>query len=494
MSAMRRAASLALALATLALAASCGGGDSGDGGAEVTGGSDVPAGANYVPANAPGFVYFNTDVESDQWKTLDALSKKFPDRDRLTSMIEQALGEEGLSWEQDVKPALGPETDIGILRLQGETGTAIGLTQPKDEAKFDALYEKLEAQDDDATPTLRETLDDWVVIADEQASIDAARRANEGESLADDDRFGDAIGELAEDALMKLYLNGDALQQQLNQAGGADALTGGGEITSLVADVVAQDDGIAFHAIAQTEGGEMPEPYEATFLSQVPGDALLVASFNRVGETLRQASTAPQAQQGLGMLQQVLGVSATELADLFGGEGVFYVRQGSPLPEVTLALAVEDEQQAIGIVDRIARRAGAFAGGGAAPTQTTVGGVSVRRLSVGMFALYYGTFDGKLVVSDSTAPFTDLRESGNKLADDDAFQAAVDAAGMPDETIGFFYVDIRDSVPLIESLSQTAGGAVDPAATENLRPLRSLLVYGTAEEGRSSMTGFLEIE
>ena len=47
-----------------------------------------------------------------------------------------------------------------------------------------------------------------------------------------------------------------------------------------------------------------------------------------------------------------------------------------------------------------------------------------------------------------------MRSGGTKLKDDPAFKSAQEASGMPSDTPFFFYVDIRDSLSLVESLVQ----------------------------------------
>ncbi len=480
----------AAVVATLAVVASgCGGSTSGAG--------KKTDGAEFVPAAAPGFVYLNSDFESAQWKKLDALAKKFPNRQQLIAMIQAQLQKQGVDWEQDVKPALGPETDVGILKLMGNVGNVVGLTQAKDKAKLQALLKKLDAQSG-GKPSVSEDVDGWTLVSDDQTAIASAKQAHDsGKSLAKDDRFGKAMGDLPDEALAKLYLNGATLTSQLSQIlNGAGSLTGGGKLTSVAADLDAQDNGIGLHVISRTQGGATPKTYKSALVSEVPSGVLLYASFNGLGKSIAQASSNPQLQTQLGQIQGLLGASLTQIAALFDREGAVYVRQGAPFPEVTLVLQEANERQALAVVDKLVVRIGGLLGGGQAvtPTATTVAGVQVKKLSLGSFALYYGAFDGKLVISDSTAAFTGLKASGSKLKDDPTFKEASDAAGMPGSTAGFFYVNIKDALPLIENFAQTAGQPLPANVTENLAPLQTFLAYATAEKNKSSITGFLEIK
>lgn len=478
-----RAVAVGLVSAFALAAGACGGSDA------VTGGGEDSEAAGFVPASAPVFFSVNTDFESEAWKNLEAMLARFPDGERALD----GLAGEGITFEE-TKAAVGPETGLAFLALEAG-GTALGLTEAKDQAKLDELIRKLEEADDSSTPAIKEVVDGWTIVANERSAVDAAKSARDGESLADSDEFDEALSDLSGDAVMRFYVDGAALTRQLDaQAQGATgSLTGGGTLRSIAGQITAADDGMGFEVVARTEGGTQPKTYTSQLVSLVPADVLLYASFNNAGEQLRRVSSNQQLQQQLGVIQGALGISVTELADLLGGEAAFYVRQGSPFPEVTLAVTVDDERNALATVDRLAQRLAQFAGGGA-PTATKVGDVDAKRLRIQNFAVYYAAFDGKLVITTATTGISELSGGGEKLSDAAAFKEASEAADMPDETAGFVYVNIEDAIPLLENFSQTAGEPLPDEARSNAEPLRSALFYATAEEGKTRLKGFLRIE
>src|SRR5207249_5365794 len=124
------------------------------------GGGSVPAGADYVPSSAAGFVSGLSDSGSSQWKTATSLLNKFPGRAQLIASIEKSLAKQKVDYARDVKPALGPEIDFGLLSLgSGNAKTvAVGLTQPKDESKFEALLKKIGSS---GTPALFKRIGGW---------------------------------------------------------------------------------------------------------------------------------------------------------------------------------------------------------------------------------------------------------------------------------------------------------------------------------------------
>ena len=117
-------------LAGLALAvAGCGGSDS-----AATGG---PGGSSIAPQSAAAYLTFNTDLDSDQVNQLEDLLEKFPDRDKLLAEVQKGLADEDLSWENDVKPALGETFDLVLLDFR-RSDDVVGILKPADEAKLNA--------------------------------------------------------------------------------------------------------------------------------------------------------------------------------------------------------------------------------------------------------------------------------------------------------------------------------------------------------------------
>jgi hypothetical protein len=84
--------------------------------------------------------------------------------------------------------------------------------------------------------------------------------------------------------------------------------------------------------------------------------------------------------------------------------------------------------------------------------------------------------------------------SGDHLPDSADFKEAQDAAGMPDSTGGFAYVDLKDALPLIEGFASLAGRSLPSETTENLRPLRSFLAWSEGAADSRTFDAFLEIK
>jgi len=197
---------LALLVALIALPlAACGGGQETSAGAG-DGGADGPGGAAIVPKTAPFLLRLNTAWDSAQWTSLNALLTKLPNGDKVLSGIRG----EGIDLEQDVKPALGPETDLFVLNGADLSNKVfLGANQPTDVTKFHALLAK------DETPPVTEEIDGWQVISDKRETIDRYKVAKRSGTLDDNPNYKAAIESLPASALATIYVDGPTLSRAL---------------------------------------------------------------------------------------------------------------------------------------------------------------------------------------------------------------------------------------------------------------------------------------
>lgn len=479
-----------LPLAALAvLLPACGGG--GGGTAAAVGGS-----ASVVPASAVAYVTVDTDLSSSQWNAVDELLNRFPAKARLLTMLRASFEEDAkVSWENDVKPALGDTLDVVVIDT-GSGPRPVFLVQPNDEGKFDSLVQKLNESEpgDDAVTG---EFEGWRLIADKQLEIDAFREAASGAKLADDQSFEDAISDLDDEALVKAYVDGKQLRGQLEQAlgglsGGQDAQKALGELQTGAMQLVAQDEGFELSAIARgSMGDDSLEQYTPELLDVVPAGALLVASF-------RGGTQSAQMQAGLGpalgMAPQLAPLlnGLKELGPLLANENALYVLSGFPIPEVTLIAQPQNADRGVASVRKIAGTVGSLAGAASfRPTQ--LDGVAATEMDLGEFSLFFGKHDGRVFVSTSRRVVEQLKGGGEKLAGDPIFEEASQAAELPDQTAGFLYVNLKDTIPLIESLAQLSDERLPPDVTTNLRHLRSFIFHATSEAQETRVTAFLGI-
>jgi hypothetical protein len=425
-------------------------------------------GAEVAPAGTAAFVALDTNMDSSQWQALDGLLAKFPGYETLLGKLQSGFEQKtGLSWANDVKPALGPEVDVAVLpTAAGDRPDAVLLTQPNDPAKLDALLQKLSSAGG-PTPVSAQ-VGGWSVIGDSKAAVDAVSGASS--HLADDSTYQEATGQLEQDALVDAYANGAQARQLLSVLGHAE--TGSGELVWAAADAVAATGGLKLDGFLHRDG-TAPQAYSSALVDRIPANALGVIDF--------QAGQDPgvSASDTTSPVTAALG----QIAGTLGGETAVYVSPGSPLPAVTLVTHPSDPQAVLGALNDALSAAGAAAGGsGGFGLGTILSGIRLSHAQVG----------SALVVSTSQQAIDAFTGDGPKLSGDATFQDAQQASGMPDQTTGFAYVDLEDAVPLVEGLATLAGGS--STAVPDLRALRALTAFGSGEShGVEQFTVFLEV-
>ena len=474
------------------------------------GASDKAAsgGAEIVPASAPAFVTVDTDADSGQWNQIEELLEKFPDGDQAIRLLRASFEEDlKLDWEQDVKPALGEEIDIVWLDVKGQGENVVAITKPKDKDKFLAAVKKGNAnmQPGDE-PLIVGEHEDWLVLSDSQAKIDRFKQqVPERDSLADDATYKDALAELPDDSLVAAFARGRALLQVIEDTaplpgGSLFQLQAGARPEFIAAAFAAQDEGMRLVSASRTEveAAAQAEPFESKLLADVPGDAVAFVAFHggdSLDKQLQQLQGEAMAQGALREFERMFGLKIDAITGLFKNEVALYVRAGTPFPEVTLLLEAPNEQEALATVDDLLNKLTKALPAQPCQSQEQAG-VTVKCVGFPGYSIRYAAFDGKVVVTTGAQSIEEIRSGGPRLADDDAFQSARDAAGMPDETAGFVWLDVEDGLPLVVGLAEASGGsaAIPQEIRRNLEPLRSLVAWADRDGRTSTAELFLAID
>jgi hypothetical protein len=450
-----------------------------------------------VRAGVVGFVAIDSDTGSDQWQQLDELAQRFPGRDKAIAHFEDELTKEGLDYESDVKPALGPELDLAIASAGSEKSPrVVGLTKPDDPAKFKALVVKLNKSDSgDENAVYRELEGGWYAISHTQVAITSVLKGNQT-ALADDDTFKQAMGKLPADTLVKAFLDGQRLSTLVSQtaaSGGSSvdpSMFGLDKLKYVAVSASAEDDGIR---IRGASSGGPAGGGETTLAEGVPPDAFALLDFLGQGTTdqLGRLKSSPQLAPALEELQEY-GVTLDELLSLLRGEIAFYARPGGLIPELTLVLEPQDESAALASLDKLMAHVATASGG--TVESGTQDGHPVKTVNLGNFAIHYGAVDGKVLLTSGMNGIADYGASGDRLPDNGDFKEAKDAAGMPDSTGGFAYIDVKDVLPLLEGLAALSGKSLPSEVAENMRPLRSFLAWSEGTSDERTYDAFLEIK
>jgi Protein of unknown function (DUF3352) len=490
---MRALRLAALTAVTLTVVVGCGG--------EETRSGSVPDGASFAPANSAAYGVAVTDVESEQWAKTDALLKKFPGRAELLEDFNEDLRKDNLTWEGDVKPALGEDVHVVWLDFGNDGENIVGYTKPKDQAKFNQL---LECCDE---PMVHREIEGWTVFAETQALIERFDRARSDDSLADDDVFREAMERLPDDSLARAYVSGQQIEAAIEREAAKDPDTRNfrqfqkalGTIESLSFAETARDEGVRVDAVFSGSQDPNVDSFSAALDENLPAGALVYVAFGDLRDFWRgfldsAKESIPNFEQQRRQFETALGFSLEEdLFPLFKEEGAVAVyRADGPVPGVTFLLDIEgEEEKAQNVINRL----GALMqlGEEGAVRKLEIEGVEVTQISFPdeEFVVFLGVSDGKLIASTTQAGFREALGPDTPLADDAVYEQAREAAELPDENIGLVYVNLNQAIDFFAGL---AGEEVDPKARENLEPLESTLFYAERDGNRLLFSGFLTIK
>jgi hypothetical protein len=461
-----------LALVALALLPGCGASE------QATGAT--PESASLAPADAVAYATLVTDRGSDEWRRAEGLLDVFPfAREALLDTVREQLATEGLDWEEDVAPAVGPELVVVATAEQ----RPIILTQPRSLAKLDALLAKSDES------FVRETVGDWTALAEQGSDLAQYRAALARGTLQDSAGLREALADLPDGALARAWIDVSAISSELAAAldGSAPELDAG--VESVAAAISAEDDGLRL-SLSMKTAEEVGGSYEPQLFRRVPADAVVALSFGGTQGVIDRLQESVDLQELSEQVEGTVGVSLDRVLDALRGEGVLYVRAGEEggIPEVTLALDPPDRDETVRTVDELARR---LARQLDAPVETVrVDGVELRRVAADGVTLTYGEFDGTVLVTTGTDSTGALREDGDKLADTDAFERAAERVGLEGRTSGFAYVDLDGLVSFLEGL---AGDELPTEARDALESLDSFILQNEADGDRSRLSGFVRI-
>lgn len=467
-------------------------------------GSDAGSGgATIAPASAPIFLSIDTDFDGEQWQRAQDLLRRFPGgRDALRSLLRK-LDADGVNLERDVKPAVGPEVVVVWLDLEDDDAVVV-LTQPRDEAKFRELVERGDE------PGVVGEAEDWMVAAETQEVLDRFQRERGDDSLAENEEFQRATRDLPEDALATVYASGEALTQQVTgkpemtpeERATLECFLEDGSVPPLGAALAAEDEGVRI-TMAGPVGEGAPETGDSALADEIPAGATSFVSVHGLGDVLRErircvADANEEAARTIAQLELGLGVSLDEdVLPLFAGETVLAAYPGEAevpgharMPVDLVVTEVEDEARAREVADKIAARASAFVEG-VDVQDVTVAGVEAKHVTIrGQTSLFYGAFEGKLVVASSEEALAAVAGDADAFGESEAFTSALETADVPDATSGLVFLALSDAVEEYGGL----GGVPSPEIEANLEPLRSLLLWGDAGEDGFSVEAFLQID
>ena len=244
----RNRALLAAPLASLALTG-CGGDDAGN---------PLDKALGYLPEDAPFVAAIDTDLEGDQFKAVDSILDKFPFGDRVKDEVADELEQTGIDVDEDLRPLLGNRFVVGAPDVDSFTGPGesefVGAIQVEDEDKLEELVRKEGAKEAGESSGAKVYEDnsgdrfaidgDVLVVADSRTTLEQGLEQSDGDGRLREDRFDEALADLPEEALVRVYgdvaalIEGDPATRDARKVPWVDALDAFGATASVVEDEI----------------------------------------------------------------------------------------------------------------------------------------------------------------------------------------------------------------------------------------------------------------
>jgi Protein of unknown function (DUF3352) len=442
-------------------------------------GGEVPESASLAPEDATAYLTVEADEGSTHWEQAEALLDRFDGaRDGLASGVDEALGAEGLTWEDDFAPAFGPEVVIVVTADH----QFVFLTQPEDEAKLEALFDRNLGQVSSAE------IDGWTAFTEGRSTLAAYQAALARGTLRDDDAFVEGMASLPSDSLVRVWVDVSSLSDELDDLVEQTSSEVDLGIDWLSAALSAEEDGVLLTVGARTPGGADTH-YEPKLFDQVPADAVAALSFGGTQGILDSVQGSVDVDEISDRLEGLTGLSLDGLVDALSGEGVLYLRPSENIPEVTVALAPPDPDETWETLGRLARTHSEQTD--TPITTVTENGVEVRRIAADEGTISFARLDeDTMIVTTGPDAISAFQGDGDKLVDAAAFRDAADAVALGDRTKGFLYVDLDGLIPFVESF---APEAVAQDGREVLESLDSLILQASGDGETTTFNGFLRV-
>jgi uncharacterized protein DUF3352 len=543
-----RIAAVVVAAAAVAGVAGCGGGDS----AKSTGAAPGKV-ASFVPAGAPVYAEVSTDFDGPQWTQVKALAAKFPAFPDLQKKITEGLGSNGVQFDRDIKPLLGKDAALGILKLSGKNipnisgsdGTpsvpSVGsaASQPvvvaveiaagkeqqvvdfvkKDAAPAGTVSGVQYYKPKDSSEPLIAVTDGAVVLASTvselQASLDA-HSAGGSKTIAGDAKVTDTLGKLPADVFAQLYVDvGAAFKQTTESSSQLKQLEQLGLTTDTAfgLSLSAEATGVRLKGVVTGSGSSTlagASEFTPSLTANVPGDALAYVGFSNLAGTVSSlVGTLAKSNPDLSSQIQALssqvplllgGATLDDLKALTSKEHALVVTRGGAFPAVSLLLQVDDAARAQKTLDGLKKAvplvAGQLNGGKSLPDWQTIteAGVTGQELPLSPKAnVVYGAKGGLAVIGTQPSSLALLNAPATSLQADQDFTDAT--VGMPDKVGSLAWIDVQGIVETADALGAfKSTGADAKKVLANLKPVKSLVAWSTVADGVPTVEAFLTVK
>lgn len=484
-----------------------------------------------VPKDA--ILYANVFVEpsKSQQMAMEDLFKRLPEtandfeeaKDALVELLDPELEKVGLSYSEDLEPALGDQVALFLLPPASgeppEQGAALFAIEDRDAAQrtLDKLvehqgadleersYEGVEYrlgddpvtgvdESEGATPIAVGFVGDFLVYGSEEgfkASVDASK----GDSLAESEPFTRTTDKLEDDKIALMYLDVPALVDAGLSGAAADpdqvaaetleqleALEESGAVAPVSFALFAKPEGAVLEiASVIPKDGDYAGLYEIfsadeEVLSTLPGDSWLAIGVPDLGQTVGTIidlteKTTPELEEGQ-VAEEFEGETGLDLEEdvlsWMGDLGIYF--EGTSLPLGVfggVVLESSDPAKTQAVVGRIEQFITAQEGAVVSRLERgDLSGFSVQ--NPGMPAPLSFLGGDRMIVAYGPDAAEDAAEPGSTLADNEVFKRALAALG--GEFTASFYMDLSALPKLTESFFAFSGAPGADIYEDQVKP------------------------
>jgi hypothetical protein len=252
---IRRAVLLPL-LAVALVAAGCG--------SKASSGSGLDTALSYVPKDAPVVVAIDTDADGDQWQQVNDLIGKFPFGGTVKSQFKSAFNARaGIDYDKDLKPLLGNDFVVAVIGAPDSANPPFVVAWKvgdEDAARKLLQRNSTKSASIDGADIYRSGNGDLTALKDStllaartDADLKAALARAGGDDHMTEQDFDDALGDLDENALVRVTGNLQALIAS-PQAAAARKVPWVAALRTFGLTASAESDGVKLAFDVKTEG------------------------------------------------------------------------------------------------------------------------------------------------------------------------------------------------------------------------------------------------
>jgi len=512
-----------------------------------------------MPADVTFFVSIDMDIKDRAgYKHLAEIYGDMPEvEDAVDDFLGQMEDELGMSYEDDIKPWLGPElamgiSDMGNALIGGEPVVIIaagtrdkrasdafleGILKYLEDGGYDvgdAAYQKVayhvaEPENEWETPVILGTVKKFVILTmDEDAMqdvIDAAK--GKSDSLADNERYTELVGALPSDAVACVFFDIEDLVKVGLQGFKEGLGTPGLDLPSTTTDQLEAFQAVGLALDLDREGIQVdfaatfdpealsPEMLEGLgaeasanrILKRVPDDALVFLSGQNMAAAWKSALASlkeiPDVEQQLGDLGDQLGLDLDEeLLNWLPGEFAVAFLEAEGVEEVPVGgfaiFEIDDREEAEDALQNILGAVKEFAY--LEFSKEDIGGVEMQIVvdpDSEDVVLGYG-FTAKHLVIGFTQDALAVAAAGDDIgpiAADETFKEV--QKHLPSKTGGYLYVNLEAALRLAyKNMPDMERKEFDESTRPFLEPIKAMGVAAPpadAKKGVSLGTLFLYI-